>query len=323
MQSKHFITAILLIISITIGIALYKSTATQKSDHLFTIGILQTASHPALDAAREGFITEIKKSVGNKIGFVLHNGQGSISNIHTIAEQFHAKKNIDAIFAIATPAAQAMISVEKEKPIIICAVTVSPQLGISFAEKNICGVSDMINVKKEIEAMKALLPQEVKTVGILFCNAEVNAVAMSQVMATQLEREGYIPVLVGVTSEADIEPALLSAGRKVDAFLTPTDNVIANAITMITNLVQKMNKPLIVSDNMLVKYGALMARGVDYHQSGKQAGQLALQLLMHNKKPEKLSIMQTNSTEIFINQQVMKQFGLTVSDTIKNDVVFV
>lgn len=324
MEFKRNNMVMLLIIGMGIAIAaLYKSKIVRKKDQLYTIGIVQTASHPALDAARDGFMAVIKQEVGDKIGFVVHNGQGTISTIHTIAQQFHAKRDIDAIFAIATPAAQAVVSVEKEKPVIVAAVTVSPELGISFNESNVCGASDMIDVRKEVEAMQALLPDTVKTVGIIFCTAEVNSVAMSQIMVTELERAGYVPTLVGVTSEADIESALLSAARKVDAFLAPTDNVVANAISLIADIAQKVNKPLIVSDNMLVQYGALMARGVDYYESGKQAGAIALQVLMEHKKPSDLPIVRANNREIFVNKQVLEQLGLTISDAIAQDVVLV
>jgi len=324
MEHKYDSTMILLIIGLSIGaIALYKTIVVRKKGQLFTIGIVQTASHPALDAAREGFIAAIKDAVGDKIDCVVRNGQGSISSIHTIAQQFHAKQDIDALFAIATPAAQAAVVVEKEKPIIIAAVSLSPQLGDIFSASNVCGISDMIDVGKEVEAMRGLLPEAIKTVGILYCTAEVNAVAMAQRMVVELERVGYIPLLIGVTSEADIEPAILSAARKVDVFLAPTDNIVANAITLIVDLVNKVNKPLIVSDNMLVKHGALMARGVDYYESGRQAGGIALHVLLHNKKPHELSTIQANNKEIFVNKKVLDNFGFTIADAMAQDVVLV
>jgi putative ABC transport system substrate-binding protein len=324
MKLQHNTMVMILVIGLLIGaIVVYKTVVVRKKDYLFTIGILQTASHPALDAVREGFMTEIKDAVGDKIDCVVRNGQGSIISIHTIAEQFHAKQDIDAIFAIATPAAQAALSLEKEKPVIIAAVTVAPELGINFIESNVCGVSDMIDVRKEVEAMTMVLPREMQTVGILYCTAEVNSVAMSQIMVAQLERAGYMPVLVGVTSEADIEPAILSAARKVDAFLAPTDNVVANTITLIVDLTHKAHKPLIVSDNMLVKYGALMARGVDYYESGRQAGAIALQVLMQHKKPQDLPIASANNKDIFVNKKVLDELGLTIADAIAQDVVLV
>lgn len=319
---RIYIVLILLVVSIGVIIV---SRRSKKSEHkrAYTIGILQTASHPALDATREGFIAAIQQKLGDKVDFVVRNGQGSISTIHAIAQQFYAKPTIDAVFAIATPAAQAMMSVEKEKPIIVAAVSVTPELMDNFSAPNVCGVSDMINVRAEVEAMKQLLPETVRTVGIIFCSAEINSVAMSKIMVTELERVGYEPMIVSVASEADMEAAVLSAVRKVDVLLAPTDNVVANTIALITDIAAKAQKPLIVSDNLLVQYGALMARGVDYHQSGKQAGEIAVQVIEKKKKPKDIAIVRADNKEIYVNKKMLDQLGLTIFDAIKQDVVFV
>ena len=215
-----------------------------------------------------------------------------------------------------------MVSVEKEKPIIIAAVTVSPELGIDFSASNICGVSDMINVRGQVEAMHLLLP-DIKTVGILFSTAEVNSIAMSKVMITELERVGYSPLIIGIASESDIEPATMSALRKVDALIAPTDNTIANTIALIADLARKAEKPLIVSDNMLVKQGPLMARGVDYYESGTQAADIALQLLIHHKKPYELPILGAESKSIFINTQTAAALNVVIPEELAADVVAV
>src|SRR5204863_2998317 len=153
MNSKHVIW-IGVVGCVLVGAYIFKMRKQSKQKGaLYTIGILQTASHPALDAARQGFVDEIKSQVGDKINFVISNGQGSVSTIHTIAQQFHAKQNIDGIFAIATPAAQAMISVEKEKPICVAAVSVTPAVQELLKGNKVFGVSDMIDVRAEVEAM--------------------------------------------------------------------------------------------------------------------------------------------------------------------------
>lgn len=321
-NSRTIITFSVIAIIVISAIVLKKSLTRNQTNNKWTIGILQTASHPALDAARDGFIKTLQQKLGNDIGFVVSNGQGSISTIHTIAQQFHSRNDINAIYAIATPAAQAMASVEKEKPIIIAAVTVAPELGISFTAPNICGVSDMINVRAEIEAMHVLLP-DVKTVGIVFSTAEVNSVAVSKIMVTELERAGITPLIVGIASESDIEPAIMSTLRKVDALIAPTDNTIANTIALIADLARKAEKPLIVSDNMLVKYGPLMARGVDYYESGTQAAAVALQLLINHKKPYELPILNAESKNVFVNTQTLANLKLTIPDSLATDVVMV
>jgi putative ABC transport system substrate-binding protein len=181
-KNSRAIISFSLIAIVVIGAIMVKKSLTRNQiNKRWTIGILQTASHPALDAARDGFMATLQQKLGDDIGFVIRNGEGSIGAIHTIAQQFYARDDIQAIYAIATPAAQAITSIEKTKPVIIAAVTVAPELGISFAEPNICGVSDMINVRAEIEAMCDLLPN-IKTVGIVFSTAEVNSVAVSKIM---------------------------------------------------------------------------------------------------------------------------------------------
>jgi putative ABC transport system substrate-binding protein len=298
------------IIILTLGAIILKKS-TSRSHARINIAIIQTASHPALDAARDGFINSLQEKLGKDIGFTIRNGESSINTLYAIAQQFHARQDIDAIYAIATPAAQAMASVEKEKPVIIAAVTVSPELGINFDSDNICGVSDMINVRAEVEAMHQLLPN-IQTVGIIFNTAETNAVATAKVMFTELERAGYTPINVGIASESDIEPATMSALRKVDALIAPTDNTIANSIALISNLARKAEKPLIVSDNMLVKYGPLMARGVDYYQAGVDAAHIALQLLINHKKPYELPILGADSKNIFINMQTAQALHVEI-----------
>jgi putative tryptophan/tyrosine transport system substrate-binding protein len=308
-----------LIAALVIGAIIIKKSVIRNHAHI-NIAIIQTASHPALDAARDGFINSLQEKLGTDVGFTIRNGEGSINTLYAIAQQFHARQDIDAIYAIATPAAQAMASVEKEKPIIIAAVTVSPELGINFDSPNICGVSDMINVRAEIDAMKQLLPN-IQTVGIIFSTAETNSIATSKIMVAELERAGYTPITIGIASESDIEPAVMSALRKVDALLAPTDNTIANTIALIADLARKAEKPLIVSDNMLVKYGPLMARGVDYHQAGVDAAQIALQLLINHKKPYELPIVGAESKDIFVNMQTARALHVVIPEQMKKYIV--
>lgn len=323
MEFKHVVLIVTVCIGIGIGfIGLRRGAFERKVDYLGTIGILQTASHPALDAVRNGFIEKIEERVGDKIDFVIRNGQGSIANIHAIAQQFHAKNDIDGVFAIATPAAQAIVSVETKKPVCIAAVSVTPDLQQLFSQTNVFGASDMVNVHAQVDAIKALLP-DVEKVGILYCTAEINSVAMADSMLKELEMRGYDSLLIGVTSEIDIEPALMSALRKVDIVFAPTDNMVANTISLIVDLTQKANKPLVVSDNMLVQYGALMARGIDYYESGRQAADLVLQIFVDGKKPDDLSIVSPDTKEIYVNKEVAERFNIIIPDSIVRDVVLV
>ncbi len=285
----------------------------------FTIGILQTASHPALDAVREGFIEQARKSIDPNIVFVVKNAQGSIPSAQTIAQQFHADKSINAILAIATPAAQAINSAEKEKPIIVAAVTDPGALGLG---SNVTGVKDMIDVKGAIDMLQQLLPAA-KTIGLLYTNAESNSVALVNLLRAELEARGLTTMDFAVSSEAEMPAAAERAFAKADAVVSPTDNSIASSISLITSMAQKYKKPFIASDNLLVKYGALAARGIDYRENGKQAAQIAKALLIDRKTPAQLPIEQQKTDTIYINKKELDALKIKVPQSIENIVEIV
>lgn len=301
-------------------IAKQKKNSTVAS--LYTIGILQTASHPALDAARDGFIEELKGKLGADVTFVVQNAQGSISQAHTIAQQFHANKKLNGVFAVATPAAQAMTAVEKERPLFIAAVTDPSLLGLTPLT-NVCGTKDMINVAGEIDMLIQLLPGA-KTVGLLYTSGEINSQVMARQMRKDLEARGLVVSDFAVTNESDLAAVTEVACRKVDVLLAPTDNTVASAVSLISGIALKNKKPFIVSDNMLVKFGPLAARGVDYGLSGKQAGKKAYEVLVEGKKPYELPIEQADSTKAFVNRETMAVFDISLynlSDELRENTV--
>jgi len=287
----------------------------------YTIGILQTASHPALDAVRDGFIEQAQKTMKG-ITFIVKNAQGSVTTAHTIAEQMHADKNINAILAIATPAAQAIAAVEKEKPIFIAAVTDPAALGLLHPGSNVCGASDMLNVKAEIDMLVQLVPKA-KTVALLFTNAEANSVALVKLMREELSARGLTTLDFGVSNESEIPMAAQWAFSKADVVLSPTDNNVASTIEIINHIAQKSKKPFMVSDNLLVKKGATAACGVDYKENGKQAAQIAHAVLIEKRKPADLPIAQQKNNTVYINKPLLEALGLQIPKTLQATIVIV
>ncbi len=316
----------IVIITITLTIFtvffLFKNSKKSTEKALYTVGILQTASHQALDAARDGFIEGLNEQLDNKVSSIIYNAEGSISQAYTIAQRFHANKDINLFFTIATPATQAMSAVEKERPIVIAAVTDPGAMGLIYPETNVCGTNDMIDVKKEVEMLIALVPQA-KTVGLLYTSGESNSIALVNVMRKELESKGLVPIDFAITNESDVQAVVESACRKVDVLLAPTDNIVASTIGFVVSLTLKCNKPLIVSDNMLVTSGALAARGVDYRENGKQASHIAVKLLKGEKKPYQLPIEKAMSDQIFVNKHTLDMLGLAVPDGLKKEITFV
>ena len=288
----------------------------------YTIGILQTASHPALDAVRDGFIDEIHQTFGDTVNVIVQNAQGSIADAHALAQQFHANSAYSGFFAIATPAAQAMATVEKTKPIIIAAVTDPNALGLINPTTNVCGTKDMIDVPGQVTMLKQLVP-DAKVIGLLYNSGEINSTTLAQQMRQELKKHGLTSIDFAVSSEADIPAMIELASRKADVILAPTDNTVASTISLIASMANKYKKPLIVSDNMLVKFGALAARGVDYKESGKQAARIAYEVIVEGKKPYELPIEPAKTDRIFINKKTLSLLGLSIPKNMQKNVTLV
>jgi len=298
-------------------IAAYGATKLQKptaKNAGITIGILQTASHPALDATREGFVAELKKLLNDDVAFILYNAEGSPANAHMLAQRLHNDASIAGIYAIASLALQSAAAIEKDKPIIFATVTDPKVLGVQDAH-NICGVSDMIDMRKEIEMLTQLIPQA-KTVAILFNNAEANSLAQVQQIKQELIAAGLTPLEVGITQESDIPAATTMACRKADALIVPADNTLACAMELVASLALEYKKPLCACYNQAVYQGAVAARGFDYIKLGAQAAHIAYQVIQQKENPAVIGTVQPDSDIICINKKTLDALGLHIPESL-------
>lgn len=305
-----------------VGIFFFTQKNSVKKQPTYTIGIIQTASHPALDASRDGFIEELNHLLNGDVSFVVKNAQGSVAQAHALAQQMRSNRTYNGFFAIATPAAQALHAAEKERPVFIAAVTDPQALGFVYKDTNICGTKDMIDVPGQINLITQIVPQA-KTIGLLYTSGEANSIVLVESMRKEIANRGLTALDFAVSNESDIPVMVQTACRKVDLLLAPTDNTIASAIGLISTLARKNKKPLIVSDNMLVQYGPLASRGVDYKANGAQTARIAHAVLVDHKKPAELPIEQASSDQIYINTATAAELDILIPDSIKNNVVFV
>jgi putative ABC transport system substrate-binding protein len=101
------------------------STPAAGENKQVKVGIVQIVEHPALDAARDGFIAQMAKNGFEKdkqVVYDVKSAQGNMDTAISIAQKFQGDK-VDLILAIATPAAQAAAQTTKDIPILFTAVT--------------------------------------------------------------------------------------------------------------------------------------------------------------------------------------------------------
>ncbi|NMA25979.1 MAG: ABC transporter substrate-binding protein, partial [Clostridiales bacterium] len=88
----------------------------------YSVGIIQIAQHPALDAATKGFRDALTEKFGDKVTFDEQNASGDPQNCAVIANQF-VSSNVDLIMANATPSLQAAQAATNKIPILGTSVT--------------------------------------------------------------------------------------------------------------------------------------------------------------------------------------------------------
>lgn len=291
------------------------------------IGIIQIVEHPALDAARLGFLETLKANgyvEGKNLTVDYQNAQGDQSILQSIAQKFASAK-LDLVLAIATPSAQAMASATKDIPILITAVTdpVEAHLVDSMDKpgKNVTGTTDMNPLKEQFDLMMKLVPT-VKKVGIIYNAGEINSqvqVKMAKKVAADL---GLEVVEATVTTSADVLQASQSLVGKVDTIYVPTDNMVVSAAQSVVQVANKNKIPIISGESSVVDKGALATIGINYSKLGKQTGDMALRILK-GEKPQDMAIESQNEFDTALNQSTINLLGLKVPQDILQKAVLV
>jgi len=287
-----------------------RSFMQEERGKILTIGIVQTATHLALDRVREGFISQMEDKAFGEVRFIVKNSEGSSSKLNRIAKEFHSQKKVDAIFAVGTLAAQVVAKIEKEKPVFIAAVSEPSSLELQN-NINVCGTSDQVNTEAHAKLILRNFPQARK-VSILFNPHESSSLMCVERMRKSLESVALEYSIFGVSSEKEVEQATIKASEESDVILLPLDNLLAATMPLISRTAMFNKRPLIVSDICSVSNGALIGQGADYFDSGKKTADIAYKVLFLKESPSNFGITKSNSTKILVNKKVADIIEFTI-----------
>ena len=290
------------------------------------IGITQIVEHPALDAARDGFIAALEEAgfkEGEDVVYDLQNAQGDFTNAISIAQKFKDDK-VDLIVAIATPTAQAALQVNQEIPIVINAVTdpVAASLAKSWESSgnNLTGMSDAAPNKQQVELIPQFLPAA-KNVGTIYNAGEANSVVQIEVAKEVCEELGLKLIEVTVSNSSEVLMAAQSLAGRVEAIYIVTDNTVVSALESVIKVCNQEKIVLILADPSTVDKGALASYGIDYFSLGKKSGEIALKIIK-GAKPSDIpiqTITDPKDLQFVVNLDAAKILGLSISEEILKD----
>lgn len=285
-----------------------------------SVAVTAIVEHPALDAVRDGVQAALKAEgfeSGKNLKWQYQSAQGNTGTAAQIARKFVGDKP-DAIVAIATPSAQAVVAATKSVPVVFSAVTdpVAAKLVPSWnaSHTNVTGVSDLLALDKQMDLVKQVVPSA-KRVGVVYNPGEANSVVVVKELQKLLPSMGMTLVEAAAPRSVDVSSAARSLIGKVDVIYTSTDNNVVSAYEALVKVGQEAKIPLIASDTDSVKRGAVAAYGINYRDLGEQTGRMVARILK-GEAPGSIKPEVSSKMELFVNPGAAERQGVKLSDAL-------
>ncbi len=289
-------------------------------DKAVTIGITQIVEHPALDAARQGFIDALGDHgyvEGKSVSFVVQIAQGNMATANSIAKTF-VGRNVNLIHAIATPSAQAAANATRTIPIVISSVTDPVGAGlVQSLDKpggNVTGTTDRSPVDRQMDLILQIKPK-VKRLGFIYNSGEDNSVSSLRQVKEEASKRGIEVVEATVSNSSGVFQAASSLVGQVDAIHVPTDNTVVSAFESVVKVCEQNKIPLFAADIDSVPRGAIAAVAIDYYRLGRQSGEMAVRIL-NGAEPATMPIETLKDLKLVINREAAAKMGVVLPEAV-------
>ena len=300
------------------------SLASCKKDEKVTVGILVTATHSALDSAKEGFIEALQANGYADAEFLVKNPEGDPNTMNTMATEL--VRNSDIVLGIGTPAAVALQSArdaeEVDVTILFTAVTDPVSAGLMADPSkptDITGTNDMNPVADQVDLILELNPNITK-LGVLYNVAEPNSLVQAEMVKAQAAKKN-IQVVVKTVSEAiEISAATtaLIQTEGAQAIYLPTDNLIASNVPAVTAVCDEFKVPTICGEVGMVASGGTITYSINYKSLGYLTGEMAAKILSGTPCSSVPSTsVDAKGLEVAINEDSIAKIGIEVPQSIK------
>ena len=271
--------SILMILSLTACAA--SEEALTPTGYTYSVAIVQQLDHSSLDEIRAAIEAQLnalaaEQNIAIKISY--DNGQNDGTMLNQIGTQVVAD-GVDMIIPIATTAAQCMVTAAEgtDIPIVYAACSDPEGAGLTGIP-TVTGVSDALNTPFILDMMLAANP-DVKTVGLLYSNSEINSQAPIAEAKAYLDAKGIAYLEKTGNNAGEIHAAASDLVGRVDAVFTPTDNVVMAAEAAVAEILNEAGIPHYTGADSFVLAGAFATCGVNYTELGTKTADMAFDVL--------------------------------------------
>lgn len=302
------------------------SSDSQNPQELPVIAVVTLMDHTSLNIIRDGIFEQLleKGYTDSEYSNILfENAQGdpsNLSSIYTVVES----ADPDVVIAITTSAATAMAPLTQQGIPLVFAACSAPASAFNVASDEeipslgITGTSDLLNIEKILETASRLI--HIEKIGFLYNSGEANSVEMIAQAKDYCQSVGIEFTEATATSVSEVQQAVQSLiDKDVDAIFSPTDNTVASAMDIVTQLTRQAKIPMITGADSMVSDGGFMTAGINYTQLAHETADLAIEIL-EGTPVEELAIRTfMDDLSIYVNIDAAEALGIAIDEEIKTD----
>jgi putative tryptophan/tyrosine transport system substrate-binding protein len=268
------------------------------------ITVIKSQSSPPISQALEGFRSTCKQPIRE----IDLRGKADPKQVVDALRQTKS----DILVAIGPQAAESARESVGDVPLLFIMVSNPAKRGLEG--KNIAGISLNIPVLMQFTNYTNVV-RNLKKLGVIYDEKKTGD--MINEAKTEAGKVGIELVAISVTSQKAVADALKSlVAQKIDAlWMVPDETVVTPASFQFLQKETSRNKlPLLAASEIFVEKGALASLSVDYKDMGRQAGEIANQIIQDRQQLARVKTVAPEKLNLAVNLGAARQLGALVNE---------
>lgn len=295
-----------------------RRAAVHGKSRTLRVATVQQISIPALDEGAAGAISALKDrgySDGGRIVLTRYNAQGDVSTGNAIAKAV-TSGDFDLILSFSTVSLQTIANSNRfatpPRRHVFALVTDPYGVGVGVSRDNhlnhppyMTGLGSLAPVQQAFEAARQMHPA-LKRVGLVWDPSEANSVVTTKLARKICASMGIELIEANAGNSTEITEATASVlGRGVQAIWVSPDLIASHGLELIVRKAKIAQIPVFTSIPSSGVSGALFELGADYLAIGRQAGNLASDVL-DGKEPATIPVENVMPVMLKVNTLALK-----------------
>lgn len=293
------------------------------------VAVVQQISIPALDEGVAGALAALKDrgySDGARMVLSSYNAQGDVSTGNAIAKAV-TSGDFDLILSFSTVSLQTIANSNRfatpPRHHVFALVTDPYAVGVGISRENhlshppyMTGLGSLAPIQPAFELARQMLPT-LKRVGLVWDASEANSVVTTMLARKVCASMGIELIEANAGNSTEIAEATASVlSRGAQAIWISPDLIASHGLDLIVHKARLAQIPVFTSVPASGVSGALFELGANYESIGRQAGNLAADVL-DGKDPASIPVENVMPVTLKVNKLALK--GLREKWSIPDD----